>query len=81
VVKALFATGGTFLILGCAARLESADGILRLIPALILLPLGRTFVAGPDLPPYLTQEGIVVAYFVPGALLALAGAVLWYRKS
>jgi hypothetical protein len=80
VVKALLAIGGTLLVLGCVASVQSSDGILRLLPALIL-PLDRPFVAGPDIPPYLTQEGIFVAYLGPAALLTLVGAALWRRKS
>ena len=80
MVKTFFAIGGVLLVLGCTASVQGSDGILRLLPALIL-PLDRRLVAGPDIPPYLTQTGILVAYFLPGALIALVGAVLWFRKN
>jgi hypothetical protein len=77
--RTLIVIGALLLILGAVATSQGADAALRFYP-LIVLPLGRPFVAGPDIPPYLTTEGITVVYVIPGAALVMAGALIWYRR-
>jgi hypothetical protein len=80
MAKGLGLLGVLFLAGGVVASLQSADATLRMLPALFL-PLPTSLAAGPDLPPHLTTSGIVVVYFVPGALL-LVIAAMWatFRK-
>jgi hypothetical protein len=78
--KALIIIGALLLVLGGAATFQSADGSLRFFPA-AFLPLNRPFIAGPDLPAYLTSSGIALVYLVPGAILIILGGVVLYRTN
>lgn len=80
MAKVLISIGALLLVLGGVATTETSDGSLRLFPALVL-PLGRPFVAGPDLPGYLTNSGIAAVYLLPATLFVALGGFLWYRSS
>lgn len=56
------------MLLGALATRASADSALRIVPAMIL-PLGRSLAAGPDLPAHLTTKGVMIVYVVPGMIL------------
>ena len=80
MAKALIVIGSILLVLGGVAAGQSADSSLRFFPALIL-PWNKQLVAGPDLPPHLTTLGIVVVYFLPGALLLALGVFISKRRA
>ena len=79
MAKALIIIGGLLFIIGIVAMSQTADGALRFFPAAIL-PLNRSFIAGPDLPAHLTNSGIALVYLLPGAVLFVLGGLLLYGR-